>query len=57
MNFPLDWASVLIGCTGVGLLALAGGMIALVFWQSRRVEARRREKASQPSDANHRREP
>lgn len=53
MNFPLDWASVLIGCTGVGLLALAGAMIALVLWQSRRVEAKWRESASQPGSEHH----
>ncbi|MGQ9665858.1 MAG: hypothetical protein ACUVWB_00965 [Anaerolineae bacterium] len=55
MNFPLDWASALIGCTGVGLLVLAGGMVALVLWQSRRVEAKWRESAGQRSDENHHR--
>ncbi|MBC7241876.1 MAG: hypothetical protein H5T60_05465 [Anaerolineae bacterium] len=50
MNAPLDWVSVLIGCTGVGLLALAAGMIALVFWQSRRMEAKHRQRESQPND-------
>lgn len=47
MNFPLDWASLFIGCTGVGLLALAAGMIALVLWQSRRMEAKHRQRASE----------
>jgi|GEM_PF-5073600 high-affinity Fe2+/Pb2+ permease len=54
MNAPLDWISVLIGCTGVGLLALAAGMVALVLWQSRRIEAKRRQKDGQPDDEQRR---
>lgn len=50
MNLPLDWASLFIGCTGVGLLALAAGMIALVLWQSRRMEAKHRQNAGRPDD-------
>ncbi len=53
MNPPWDWAALLIGCTGVGLLTLAGAMIALVFWQSRRIQARSQHSAGRPHDEHH----
>lgn len=50
MNVPIDWAALFIGCTGVGLLALSAGIIALVLWQSRRMEAKHHQRASKHDD-------